>query len=179
MSTYICPIYVHGSQVHTDRHSSMLGKDFVTRFNETEDEIIIIIVIITRNNTLKITINKNINNNNDNESKKEEKAWTLEREAAPVADLAHGQQEGSQDGHARERGRERQREGERGGEREFHAEEEEAGIAGIAGVPTSAGKEAVTPGAIAVEIVQVTNPLDKPSTSSWLNPFPKPRNPKL
>ena len=93
---------------------------------------------------------------------------------APVANLAHGQQ-GYQDGHARERGRERERG--RGREREsrFHAGEE-AGMAGIAGMPTSAGKETVTLGAIAVELP--ASPVDKPSTSSWLNPNPKPLNPK-
>ncbi len=97
----------------------------------------------------------------------------MEREA-PVANLVNGQQ-GYQDGHARERGREKERGRGRGRESGFHAVEE-AGIAGIARMPTSAGKETVTLGAIAVELP--ANPVDKPSTSSWLNPNPKPLNPK-
>jgi hypothetical protein len=85
------------------------------------------------------------------------------------------EKQGSKDGHEGERGGERERERLIGSERGFHAGEEQAQQAGIAGMPTSAGK-AVTPGGIAVELS--ANPADKPSTSSGLNPNPVPLNPK-
>jgi hypothetical protein len=75
------------------------------------------------------------------------------------------EKQGSNDGYEGERGGERERERLIGRERDFHAGEEEAQQAGIAGIPTSAGK-AVAPGGIAVELS--ANPVDKPSTSSGL-----------
>jgi len=84
------------------------------------------------------------------------------------------EKQGSKDGHEGERGGERERERLIGRE-SFHAGEEQAQQAGIAGMPTSAGK-AVTPGGIAVELS--ANPVVKPSTSSGLSPNPEPLNRK-